>query len=148
MMRNMLFLFFLVVLWSSCTEKERVPAPAPPAIGIISITPDSILQFQDSAFVTIQYEDVNGDVGSSDPDAKDLEVKDSRLAQPDLYSIQPLTPDAIELFIHGQIKIKLPTLFILGNGDYETVTFSIRLRDQSGEWSQTVTTDPIVIKRQ
>lgn len=147
-MRYTILIFVLLIMWTSCTEKERVPAPAPPAIGIISITPDSILQFQDSAFVTIQYEDVNGDVGSSDPDKKDLEVKDSRLAQPDLYSIQPLTPNAMELFINGQIKVKLPNLFILGNGDYESVTFSIRLRDQSGEWSQTVTTDPIVIKRQ
>jgi len=44
------------------------------------------------------------------------------------------------------MRIKLNTLFLLGNGQFETVTFTIKLRDQSGKWSNEVTTDPVVIK--
>lgn len=146
-MRAIVLLFSLSLLMA-CSEKEMVPAKAAPVIGVISITPDTIVQFQDSAYVTIQYEDQNGDIGNVDPDVNDLEIKDSRLSQADTYHIQPLTPDGMELFIRGQIKIRLNTLFLLGIGDYETVTFSIRLRDQANQWSSTVTTDPIVIKRQ
>ena len=148
MMKHLLII--LLSLWGlvSCTEKEGTPVESAPAIGILSVTPDTLLQFVDSAFVTLQYEDPNGDIGSDDPDVNDLEVKDSRISSADFYHVQPLTPDGMALFIRGKIRIKLNTLFLLGTGDFETTSFSIRLRDQNGNWSETVTTDPIVIKRQ
>ncbi len=148
MMKPLIFGFLSCFLLFACSEKEKVNNPAAPVIGVLSITPDSLIQFQDSAFVTIQYEDINGDIGSIDPDVNDLEIKDSRLSTADLFHIQPLSPDGKELFIRGQIKVKLNSLFLLGNGDYESVNFTIRLRDQKGDWSTSVTTDAIVIKRQ
>ena len=131
---------------SSCKKEEVVEESKAPVIGVIAINPDTVTQFTDSVFVEIQYEDPNGDIGSIDPDGQDIEVKDSRLNTPDYYHVKPLTPSGYTLFIRGKMRIKLNTLFLLGNGQFETVTFTIKLRDQSGKWSNEVTTDPVVIK--
>ena len=137
-----LMLLGVFAFTSSCKKEEEIA----PVIGVISIGPDTVTQFTDSVFVEIQYEDPNGDIGSDDPDGQDIEVKDSRLNTPDYYHLKPLTPAGYSLFIRGKLRIKLNTLFLLGNGQFETVTFTIKLRDQSGKWSNEVTTDPIVIK--
>ena len=141
-----LMLLGVFAFTSSCKKEEEIAEAKAPVIGVISIGPDTVTQFTDSVFVEIQYEDPNGDIGSDDPDGQDIEVKDSRLNTPDYYHLKPLTPAGYSLFIRGKLRIKLNTLFLLGNGQFETVTFTIKLRDQSGKWSNEVTTDPIVIK--
>lgn len=141
-----LMLLGVFAFTSSCKKEEEIAEAKAPVIGVISIGPDTVTQFTDSVFVEIQYEDPNGDIGSDDPDGQDIEVKDSRLNTPDYYHLKPLTPAGYSLFIRGKLRVKLNTLFLLGNGQFETVTFTIKLRDQSGKWSNEVTTDPIVIK--
>lgn len=141
-----LMLLGVFAFTSSCKKEEEIAEAKAPVIGVISIGPDTVTQFTDSVFVEILYEDPNGDIGSDDPDGQDIEVKDSRLNTPDYYHLKPLTPAGYSLFIRGKLRIKLNTLFLLGNGQFETVTFTIKLRDQSGKWSNEVTTDPIVIK--
>lgn len=147
-------MYFRLLLLSACLglyacSKEESPAPATaPAIGIISISPDTLVQFQDSVVIVLQYEDVNGDIGSIDPDVNDLEVKDSRLQAADYYHIQPLAPEGTSLFIQGTIRVVLPAPFLLGNGDAETINYSVRLRDQNGAWSEEASADPIVVIRE
>jgi len=131
---------------SSCKKEEEIAEAKAPVIGVISIGPDTVKQFTDSVFVEIQYEDPNGDIGSADPDGQDIEVKDSRLNTADYYHVKPLTPAGYSLFIRGKLRIKLNTLFLLGNGQFESISFTIKLRDQAGKWSNEVTTDPVVIK--
>lgn len=147
-----LFLYMVLVslplLLISCNkeEDEQVQNTAP-TISIASLSTDSVKEFVDSVIVEISYQDAQGNLGSIDPDVNDLEVKDSRLSQPDFYHVKPLAPEGYTLNISGKLRIRLSTLFLLGIGDQETATFTIRLRDQSGEWSAPVTTDPITIVR-
>ena len=141
-------LISLPLLLNSCKKEEddQVQNTAP-TISIASLSTDSVKEFVDSVIVEISYQDAQGNLGSIDPDVNDLEVKDSRLSQPDFYHVKPLAPEGFTLNISGKLRIRLSTLFLLGIGDQETATFTIRLRDQSGEWSAPVTSDPITIVR-
>jgi hypothetical protein len=141
-------LISLPLLLNSCKKEEDEPVQnTAPTISIASLSTDSVKEFVDSVIVEISYQDAQGNLGSIDPDVNDLEVKDSRLSQPDFYHVKPLAPAGYTLNISGKLRIRLSTLFLLGIGDQETATFTIRLRDQSGEWSAPVTSDPIKIVR-
>jgi hypothetical protein len=141
-------LISLPLLLNSCKKEEDEPVQnTAPTISIASLSNDSVKEFVDSVIVEISYQDAQGNLGSIDPDVNDLEVKDSRLSQPDFYHVKPLAPAGYTLNISGKLRIRLSTLFLLGIGDQETATFTIRLRDQSGEWSAPVTSDPIKIVR-
>jgi hypothetical protein len=141
-------LISLPLLLNSCKKEEDEPVQnTAPTISIASLSTDSVKEFVDSVIVEISYQDAQGNLGSIDPDVNDLEVKDSRLSQPDFYHVKPLAPEGYTLNISGKLRIRLSTLFLLGIGDQETATFTIRLRDQSGEWSAPVTSDPIKIVR-
>ncbi len=143
-----LVLIAMPFLLNSCKKDEEEPVQnTAPTISIASLSTDSVKEFVDSVIVEISYRDAQGNLGSIDPDVNDLEVKDSRLNQPDFYHVKPLAPEGYTLNISGKLSIRLSTLFLLGIGDQETATFTIRLRDQSGEWSAPVTTDPITIVR-
>ena len=132
----------------ACKKEENLPPSAAPVIAVLSISPDTLVQFQDSVIIELQYEYQNGDLGSDNPDQLDLEIKDSRLNAPDFYHVKPLAPAGTSLFIRGILRVQLPTLFLLGNGDAEVLNFDIRLRDQNGAWSEMVNTDPIVVIRE
>ncbi len=143
-----LVLLALPFLLNSCKKDEEEPVlNTAPIISIVSLSTDTVKEFVDSVIVVISYQDSQGNLGSIDPDVNDLEVKDSRLSQPDFYHVKPLAPEGYTLNISGKLRVRLSTLFLLGIGDQETATFTIRLRDQSGEWSAPVTTDPITIIR-
>ena len=143
-----IMLISLPLLLNSCKkEEDNLVENTAPTISIASLSTDSVKEFVDSVIVEISYQDAQGNLGSIDPDINDLEVKDSRLSQPDFYHVKPLAPEGFTLNISGKLRIRLSTLFLLGIGDQETATFTIRLRDQSGEWSAPVTSDPITIVR-
>ena len=143
-----LVLFAMPFLLNSCKKEEddQVQNTAP-TISIASLSTDTVKEFVDSVIVEISYQDAQGNLGSVNPDINDLEVKDSRLNEPDFYHVKPLAPEGYTLNISGKLRIRLSTLFLLGIGNQETATFTIRLRDQSGEWSAPVTSDPITIVR-
>ena len=137
-----LFIFLLIILFSCKKDK---PLPPEPTIELVSVTPTNIVQFKDSVQVIIKYKDNNGDIGDQSPDEYSLQVKDSRLTDPDWYHIPPLAPSGYELKIEGQIKIKINTMFLLGNGSQEFSTLSIKLKDRAGHWSNEITTPSITI---
>ncbi|MEX1187994.1 MAG: hypothetical protein WED33_01970 [Bacteroidia bacterium] len=152
-MNNLKYLLFalsiiFMLCLAACKKEENLPPPSPPVIAILSISADTITEFQDSLIIKLQYEDQNGDLGSENPDKLDLEIKDSRLTTPDFYHVKPLAPAGTALFIRGVLRVELPPLFILGNGDSETLSLDIRLRDQNGKWSELVSSDPLVVIRQ
>ncbi|MCB0820178.1 MAG: hypothetical protein KDC13_06115 [Bacteroidetes bacterium] len=138
----------VIILFSACKKEENVYPAAAPVIAVLSASPDTITEFRDSLVIEISYEDQNGDLGNADPDIKDLEIKDARLSQPDYYHVIPLSPEGTTLFINGTLRIVLPPQFRLGTAPHEQTTFTIRLRDQNGAWSEPVDTDQIVITEQ
>ncbi len=144
-MRNYLALFFVGLLFvNACKKDDEVLAPEP-SISLVSVSPLNVEQFKDSVEVTINYKDNNGDIGDESPDEYSLSVRDSRLSEADWYHVQPLAPLTEELVFEGQIKIKINTLFLLGNGSQELTTLTIKLKDRAGNWSNEVVSSAITI---
>lgn len=133
---------FLLLLFSCKKDK---PLPPEPTIELVSVSPMNVEQFKDSVEIVIKYTDNNGDLGDTSPDVYSLQVKDSRLANADWYHIAPLAPLDVELKIEGQLKIRLNTLFLLGNGSEEFSTLTIKLKDRAGNWSNTIATAAIAV---
>lgn len=128
----------------SC-KKKSADLPPEPTIELVSVSPTNLEQFKDSVVITLNYKDNNGDLGTESPDIYTLQVKDSRLANPDWYHIQPLAPLDHELKIEGSLSIRLNTMFLLGNGTQEFSTLTIKLQDRAGNWSNELVTSPITI---
>jgi hypothetical protein len=138
--------FFLL----SCKKKKKDEKVGndPPTIELVSVTPGTAKEFKDSILIVIKYKDVNGDLGDDNPDELSLQVKDSRLQNYDAYHIKPLAPDiGKDISIEGDLKIKLNSLFLLGGGSTELATLTIKLKDRAGNWSNEISTQPIIITK-
>lgn len=144
MMKRLILALFLASTFIACKQDEEVDKV--PTLEIIDVTPTTLEEFNTPVTVTLKYTDNNGDLGFSDPDMNSLEVKDARLSNPDFYHVPPLAPDGYELHIEGQLSVELNAPFLLGNGSQETTTFSIRIQDEEGNWSNLVETVAITIK--
>lgn len=118
-----------------------------PNIRIESVSPTTVQAFTGRTEVLLQYEDGDGDQGSLHPDSLMLEVQDDRLTAPDFYFVPPLSPEGSTVPVRGTIRFRLNGTFLFGNGASEVTQYSIRLRDRSGQWSNTVLTPQIIINR-
>lgn len=153
-MRNSLLYIstFLVgsILLSSCKKKKEEPEPDPnPVIEFVSVSPTNMVQFQDSIVLKLKYKDTNGDLGDMDPDVRSLYVKDARLSKADYFHVKPLAPVSSEnIPIEGELTIKLNTLFLLGTGNSELTTLTIKLTDRAGHTSNEITSSQITINKQ
>lgn len=145
-MRNFLILLLILVA-ASCKKASIVKKPAEPLIAIVSTNPVNILQFEEGVALVLRYEDGDGDLGHPNPDSLLLEVRDARLLFPDYYFVPPLAPLGSELPIEGELQFRLNGTFLFGNGASEQTTYSIRMRDRKGNWSNSVITPTITIRR-
>lgn len=134
-----------LLIFIGCKKDE---APVAPVISIENISEYSVTEYNNAIVVTIQYEDHQGDIGTTDPDEHSLFVSDERFAEQDGYHIDPLTPDLQMLHTRGSLKVVLRPLFIMGNDSIETTHLTFELRDRAGNVSNRVTTDEITIARE
>lgn len=147
-MKHYFILFFILIFSFSC-KKKKEPAPDPvPTLELISVTPTTLTEFKDSVIIKLKYRDNNGDLGDQSPDAHSLQVKDSRLQNPDTYHVKPLAPiSEKDIVIEGELSVKLNSLFLLGTGNSEVTTLTIKLKDRAGNWSNEVVSSPITINK-
>lgn len=150
-----LYLFIIIVLISSCerftsytSESDVQPTIEKiPVIELLNVTPNTVQQFTDSIVFSIKYTDGDGDLGTYDADETPIEVIDNR--NPSLifpFHLPPLSPSNSDIIIQGELNIVLRNLILLdASNQSETTTFSIRLRDQANNWSNTVTSDNVTI---
>jgi hypothetical protein len=61
--------------------------------------------------------------------------------------IQPLTPPSSKIQIEGELQINLAGLFVLGSDSTETTSFTVKLKDRAGNWSNEVTTSSITVNK-
>ncbi len=125
--------------------KKEDDDPRAPVLEFKSISTSSVEQFNNNLLITIQYEDMQGDLGTADPDDYSLRIKDSRLSDFDWYHLPPMTPDNETLHIKGSYSIELDPLFLMGTGTQELTSFSIEVRDREGNWSNVVKTPNVLI---
>jgi len=138
-------LLALSITFSSCKKKD---VENEFSIKLIEMNPAQIIEFKENINVRIAYNHSQGFVGFSDPDYLSLEIKDSRLSNPDYYHLIPLSPPESEVSITGEILIEVDAPFIFGNGNTETLTFTIRIQDEDKNLSNKVTTDLITVNKQ
>lgn len=143
-MKTYYFIFILFFFSLSCKKKKETPS-SPPVIEIESVTPLSVKQFKDSVIIKLKYSDKNGDLGDESADELSLQIKDSRLPNPDWQHVKPLAPIGSNVSIEGVLRIKISTMFLLGNGDSEVSNLTIKIKDQQGNWSNEVVSNPITI---
>ena len=140
------YFLFLFLLVTACEKVVEEPVfDATPRIELIELSQNSLLQFQDQLKIRIAYEDGDGDLGNLDADVNSIFVKDSRLAAPDEYYLAPLAPEDASVSIQGTLELKLSPTFLLGNGDRETVVYTIYLIDRAGNQSNIIETEEITI---
>lgn len=142
------YLYLLPILFVvSCAKKEDKITPDPkPILKILSLSPSSVQEFQ-PVTLTLEITDGDGDIGEDNPDNKTLSIKDSRLPEADMYHVQPLAPPDTKVAIKAPLKIEIPNLFLFGNGNSEQVSFTIKIKDRSGNWSNEVSSAAITINR-
>ena len=117
-------------------------------ISINDVMPLEIIEFKENIFITLRYEHPDGYVGFSDPDRLSLEVKDSRLENPDYFHLIPVNPPNHSLSVQGEILIEIDSPFLFGNADTETLRFLIRIQDTKMNWSNQVVTSDIIVNRE
>ena len=143
--------FVLIACKKKTTEGEN-PLPEisnTPEIISVNLNASIIDQFDDIVFV-ISYRDGNGDLGSINPDQSSIELIDNR--DPDVlifnYHLSPRSPAGSNIAIQGELDIKLNNTILLNeNNTEEETTFSIRIIDEEGNWSNTVTSPMVTIRK-
>jgi hypothetical protein len=116
-----------------------------PAITLENVSDYSVVEYDNAIEVTINYEDHQGDIGTTDPDEHSLFVSDERFVELDGYHIDPLTPDLQPLHIRGSLRVSLRPLFIMGTDSTETTRLTFELHDRAGNVSNRVMSEEITI---
>ena len=145
MMKGIAYILLAVLLVFSTCKKVEVEDDF--LISLIETSPSSIVEFEENINIKISYSHGQGFLGFFDPDYLSLEVKDSRLSNPDYYHLVPLSPPQSDVSISGKIIIEVDAPFIFGNGNTETLSFTIRIQDKEKNWSNKVTTELITVNK-
>ncbi len=136
----------LLLLWGCDKESEHAFSDVP-AIELVSLSHDTIRQYEDVLVITIAYKDGDGDLGFPNPEEYALFVRDIRLATFDAFYVGPLAPPDANVPIKGQLNIEFPSLFLFGNGAVEQTRFEIKMIDRAGNESNLLETKLIAITR-
>ena len=131
------------LLWS-CEKEETLDEV--PKLELISITPQSVVQFEDSVVISLSYEDGDGDLGGFPADSVNLFVVDNRNNIPFEFRIQEMVPGGKEVPIKGTLNVVLPNLYLTGESSQESVTFSIHAFDRAGNKSNVVSTPAVLVQ--
>lgn len=145
---NLLVGSLLMVVVFSCTKRDaRLPFVEVPEIQLMSLSHDTIRQYEETLVIRIKYTDGDGDLGFEEPDKYALFVRDVRLEDFDNFYIGPVAPPGEKIPVEGEIDIELPSLFIFGNGEQESTYFEIKMVDRAGNESNMLTTERVIIRR-
>ncbi len=137
----------IMFLSFGCKEVVNTTGNPIPRIALVKIEPTIVKQFTDSLKITFTYEDGDGDLGFENADINSLEVQDERLQKTDTYYIPPLAPTDAKIRIKGQLTMNLRNVFLLGTGNIETTSFTLRIKDRAGNFSNPIKTPEITITR-
>jgi hypothetical protein len=138
------------ILGSSGCQKDDDPfANKVPTIELLSLTPQMVVEFQDSLVFNIKYRDNDGDLGENDPNVKNLFITDNRIGIVYDYRIQQLAPTGSAIAIEGTLQVVLNSVARTDTSlAQQSATFSVYMKDRAGNKSNTVTSGVITIKAQ
>ena len=147
---GLLFSLIVCTLISSCSKDGSTNPNAPispiPSIELKSVSPQSIHQLSDSLVFEIQYTDGDGDLGDYDADTLSLWITDNRFPLTEKFHIPPLAPQGSAIAITGTLNVTLDHIILKDQtASFESATFTVKLKDRAGNWSNEVTSDSITI---
>lgn len=136
----------ILIFATGCTKNvDSLLYPEEPAIKLVSLSSIELVEFSDTLFVRLSYEDGDGDLGGLDGPSK-LYVLDQRLATPDEFALEELTPNGQPLAITGEMNVALGPYFKLGNSPEEVFTVELWIIDRAGNESNHITTEDLTIR--
>ncbi|MBK9451821.1 MAG: hypothetical protein IPN95_20865 [Bacteroidetes bacterium] len=137
----------MLTLFSACKkEKIDLTDPVPTILGI-TVSPATVVEFQDSIIFLIDYRDGDGDLGENSPDAHNLFVTDNRINVTEEFRIRELAPQGAEIPITGTLRVVLRNTGITDNSNSQTVTYTIYMKDRAGNESDRLVTPSITVTR-
>ncbi len=137
-----------LLIIGACGKEDDITYSNTPVIGLVSISQDTIRQYEDVLSIRISYKDGDGDIGFEDPEQYALYVRDIRLEAFDGFYVGPLAPPDAQVPIQGELNIEFPSLFLFGNGAVEQTRFEIKMIDRAGNESNLIETDFVAITRE
>lgn len=143
--RIIVILGILVTVFASCSKNDEALSKVP-SLTFVSLSPTTAVQYADSLTFVLGYEDGDGDLGSNDPDIKNLFITDSRNGVVYQYRVKQLAPNNSTIAIKGNLSVVLDRVGLIGGGTAETATYSIYMTDRAGNQSNTVTSSAITIQ--
>lgn len=147
-MRCFIFSITFFLIFFSCTKKKCSESESIPVIEY-----NNFVITGDSAIITINFEDCNGDIGSScksnvfDLFLTYIEVENGKdtiidVNPPLYYCLPPI--DVASTPAKGTISVKISPLFYRPGGP-DTIKYKVLLRDVAGNWSNAIITPPIYV---
>lgn len=140
-------LISILVAFTSCTKNGVDEISFIPRIELLSISSNTIKEFEETLVITISYEDGDGDLGFEETDQYALFVRDIRLEEFDGFYLGPIAPPDVSIPIKGEFNIEFPSVFIFGNEEMETTQFEIKMVDRSMNESNLLITEDIIIQK-
>ncbi len=145
----MITLVFAVVIYSCKKDPDPIinpPISDIPEIVLSSVAPTTVEQFTDDIIFSIHYLDGNGDLGFEEADSLSLFIIDNRVPLTNKFHIPPLSPIGSDITIEGDLNVVLENVIVLDTANAtETTTFTIKLKDRAGNWSNEVISQSITI---
>ena len=138
------YIVFCTCLFS-CKKKEK-PTNIP-AIEFVSISPSTVVEYLNSITITFSYDDLDGDLGQNDPNVTNLFVTDSRNGVTYQYRISQLAPDGSVIHIKGNLNVVIKSTAITDASSTQSVSYSIYVKDRTGNTSNTITTTAITVTK-
>ena len=147
--RNICLLFAsissVLFLFTSCEKEEVTQLSIVPEIELVSISSDTIVEFEEFFDIVLSYKDGDGDIGFEQSNQNTLFVRDIRLEEFDGFYLGPILPPDVAAPVIGTFNVDFPNLFIFGNASSEKTRFEIKLIDRANNVSNIITTPEIVI---
>jgi hypothetical protein len=141
----------LMALASSCKKEPLGNDPLPPvsdtpSISLKTVIPTTVKQLDDPIEFTIMYTDGNGDLGFYEADSHSVYVTDNRFPLTATFQLQPLAPMGTDISIQGELVVTLDDIILEDTSSTsEHATFTIKLRDRAGNWSNSVTSGIVTV---
>lgn len=137
----------LSMIVTSC-KKDKVDLLDPvPAVLEVTVSPTSVVEFQDSIVFSVQYRDGDGDLGENTPDAANLFVVDNRINVTERFRIRELAPSGSDIPITGTLLVTLRNTGITDNSTSQTFDYTIYLVDRAGNESNRVVTPAVTVRQ-
>lgn len=144
-----------MLTWSACQKPPQYSDV--PNITFNSFSTDTVTQFSGVVTFIVDFTDGDADLGVPSSDTSiNMYIIDTRGNDTLYYRIPEIPTEGSAFGIAGEIEVDIsqlccinpgiPTLCTPNPGVYDEAVFKILIRDNADNWSNTITTDTLIIQ--